>query len=271
MEKYILLPLILLSVVFGLYNLRKLSIATMLPILVYMFNGSYIGWQQLTALGAMLAFLVPFYHVNFNNKFFIFLLFLGAFGVMMHLYLSPTMGNWKELNIGELKVDINLVLIAFALTVSARRKSLPIGRPAKEWLHNGAFMGFVLILMGSIFYYLEKYSLNFSVPVWPDFLIWSLYNLGIIVMANELLFRKFIINSIIYMLPFPKHNLVAGILISTIFYSLQYILINNNTMVGIASLTGILYSIAYLRFRNIMHAIALHFAVNAMQFICFTA
>jgi membrane protease YdiL (CAAX protease family) len=270
MTEYILSTLLLLSVVFGLYNLRKLSIGIIIPVLSYMFFTGYIDWRPILMLLGLLLVLVPFYHVNFENKFIIFFLFLTAFGLMMVMYLDPTPGTLIPLNIGELQINIKLALIAFALTIAARRQSLPVARPFKEWLHNSAFIGFVLILMGSIFYYLEKYTFNFSAPVFPDFLFWSLYNLGIVVMANELLFRKFIINSIIYMLPFPKHNLVAGIMISTVFYSLPYIIINDTMMMGIVSLTGVLYSIAYLRFRNIMHSMILHYLVNVMHFICFT-
>lgn len=100
-------------------------------------------------------------------------------------------------------------------------------------------------------------------------LLWSINNLFMVCVAEEIFFRYFLYNAFVKLKFFNKYRILFGLLLSSLFFSLFHYS-GGIIYISLAFLAGIIYCLLYILSGKLEASILGHFILNLIHFIFFS-
>lgn len=216
-------------------------------------------------------------NLSCNNKNYLFNVSLILISLIFYFYLQ-----------GHIFPEVHNILIA---------KNILIGNTGVFWNlyvnYDKALMSFIVlikiddyqkskiisykhIIILLFFCIIAIFTLSLSVnfikydfKIAPVLWLWSINNLFMVCVAEEIFFRYFLYNMLVKLNGFKKYNNLVGLLLSSLLFGLFHYSGGIIYMV-LAFLAGIIYCLLYVCYGKIQISILGHFILNLLHFIFFS-
>jgi membrane protease YdiL (CAAX protease family) len=247
-------------------------------IIVGLIAGS-LNYLSIISIFAFAALTYGFYQKDLSKtlKVVVFATIL-LLTVLSFLHMLPGYNNWQiypSIKLSEksaafpLWFNFDKPLIAFFLLFFAYDPVRNV-RQYKNILIKTLPFFLILSLFLSIFGALLGYAVfDPKLPEFKFILLWIFKMLFFTVLAEEIFFRFFIQNSFITLFGRLKNGEMIGLILAAILFGLFHFS-GGISFVLLATVSGFLYGMVYLRTKCLESAILLHFAVNVLHFFFFS-
>ncbi len=196
--------------------------------------------------------------------------------ILLWLHQIPGFSNWLIAK----NLFISIDAIPFTLFLNFDKpliglfilgfSSIPLLKTWPEWIKM-LKKTIPIALIGSLIIagiaYVIGY-IKFEPKVNTFFIIWALNNLLFVCIAEEVLFRWWIQNSLSEFLKRYRYGSYLALLLASLLFGI----IHNGgfAYIILASIAGLLYGFVYQKTKSVEASIVTHFLVNAIHFIGFT-
>lgn len=241
-----------------------------------------IDWIALPFILALASFV--YYGLNANHRLFRGWMFLGA--VISSIYLClyskfglypvPGIQNWQvakgftfshkalpfTMTFGLEKFLVGLFFVWFSQQSLANQGS---------WLSiwRSTVLSFCLALIALVPLAYVLHIAKIDIKPTNFFLLWGLHNLFFVCVAEEAIFRGMIQQFLSLKLQTREGGKYLAIVIAAGLFGLFHFK-SGWSMVLLSSVAGLFYGWAYMKTKRIEASIFVHFAVNAVHFLCFS-
>jgi membrane protease YdiL (CAAX protease family) len=187
---------------------------------------------------------------------------LVALLILFSYLLNPIQGQWVTVII----MLAGIWLFGYLSRLGFKRKNLLKGLQYASPVLIGSLYSLVLSIV-----YVKQYKLYIPGIYRIISIVFQMLAIGFF---EEILFRGILLNTIIYRFNKKKRSIYYAIIISSIIFGLchlsnlinrPYILIGTVSQVLYTTMIGILYSIVYIKYKNIWSIIIMHTLFNLMS------
>jgi membrane protease YdiL (CAAX protease family) len=192
---------------------------------------------------------------------------LVALLILFSYLLNPIQGQWATVII----MVAGIWLFGYLNRLGFKRKNVLKGLQYASPVLIGSLYSLVLSIV-----YVKQYKLYIPGIYRIISIVFQMLAIGFF---EEILFRGILLNTIIYIFNKKKKSVYCAVIISSIIFGLchlsnlinrPHILIGTISQVLYSTMIGILYSIVYIKYRNILSIIIIHTLFNLMSVFPFT-
>tara|TARA_R110002110_G_scaffold400317_2_gene616650 strand:+ start:8379 stop:9305 length:927 start_codon:yes stop_codon:yes gene_type:complete len=241
-----------------------------------------VDWIALPYILALASFI--YYGLNANHRLLRGWMFLLAIIASIYLCLYPKFGLYPIPGIHNWQVAKNFVFSHQALPFSMtfRLDKFLIGLffiwfSHRALTNQGSWRGIgqstivawflAIIVLIPIAYFLQVAKIDIKPTNF--FFVWALHNLFFVCIAEEAIFRGMIQPFLNLKLQNIEGGKYLAIVVTAGLFGLFHFK-SGWSMVLLSSVAGLFYGWAYMKTKRIEASIFVHFAVNALHFLCFS-
>jgi len=271
--------LLLTFISFWLSESKILPLVLFLISVVFGIVGGVLVYLSLISIAAFAILTYLFYQKNLPRlvKFTVFIA-IFALTILTFLHLVPGYNNWQaysDIKLSDkspsfpLWFNFDKSLIAFFLLTFAYSPLRDSSKYKEIITKTLPFFGYLFITLFVFGAFLGYVVFDPKLPETEISLLWIIRMLFFTVLAEELFFRFFLQNNIIEVLKKFKNGQIIGLIISSLLFGLFHFSGGLNFVI-LASISGFLYGLVYIRTKYLESAILLHFVINLLHFFLFS-